>query len=216
MPRRPADERHADSRPTTAADETTALIDDLVALHHPTRRMLYDALLVHGPMPVGQIAELTGLAVGSVSHHLKPLHRTGFIEPAPDLARDTRESWWRHVPRRLSWSSDDYEPGTAAHQVTETAEQLNTSYNHRARRQWQADRQHLPQPWRTLGLASDSLVMATPEQFRGLGARLEDLLKTWRQECLEDEKAHPDADRRPVRFVGTAFPSGPVRPGPRS
>lgn len=212
MPRKNAEERHTDSAPTPTQDATAALIDTLVALHHPTRRMLYDALFVHGPMPVGQIAEVTGLAVGSVSHHLKPLHRCGFVEPAPELARDTRESWWRCVNRRLRWSADDYAPGTAAHEVTRAAEQSNTAYHRRAREQWEQSRHDLPAPWNTLAVASDSLVKATPEQFDDLAARLEVLLRTWRDECLADEAARPDADRQPIRFYANIFPSGPVQP----
>ncbi len=61
-----------------------------MAFHHPTRRWLAELLEIEGPASVGQLAARTGLAVGSVSHHLKALHRTGFIEPAPDLARDTQ------------------------------------------------------------------------------------------------------------------------------
>lgn len=196
----------------TNQDETTALVETLIALHHPTRRMLYDALLVNGPMSVGRIAELTGLAVGSVSHHLGRLHKAGFVTPAPELARDTRESWWRHVPRRLSWSSDDHREGTAAHEVTRAAERINDAYNSRAREQWQQTRASLPAPWDTLGIASDSLVMATPEQFERLHQGVESLIRAWREDCLADEAARPEADRMPVRVVATAFPSGPVQP----
>ena len=109
MTRRTAQDRHADSAPADSAwpPEGTALIDALVAIHHPTRRRLYEVLRAQGPCSVGRLVELTGLAPGSVSHHLKPLHRSGFVEPAPELARDTRESWWRGHQRSLSWSSED-------------------------------------------------------------------------------------------------------------
>ena len=95
--RRTADQRHLDSAPRSHDD----LLDVLMAFHHPTRRWLAELLEIEGPASVGRLAARTGLAVGSVSHHLKALHRHGFIEPAPDLARDTRESWWR-VRRPLS------------------------------------------------------------------------------------------------------------------
>jgi len=68
-------------------DVSTELMDVLVALHHPTRRWLAELLWIEGPATVGRLAARTGLAVGSVSHHLKPLHQQGFIEPAPELAR---------------------------------------------------------------------------------------------------------------------------------
>lgn len=81
-------------------------MDLLIALHHPTRRWLAELLKVEGPSSVGRLAVRSGLAVGSVSHHLKPLHQQGFIEPAPELARDTRESWWRATDRNISWNAE--------------------------------------------------------------------------------------------------------------
>ena len=84
-----------------------------MAFHHPIRRWLTELLGVEGPANVGQLAARTGLAVGSVSHHLKVLHRQDLIEPAPDLARDTRESWWRLKPRPMSWSVEDFDEGHA-------------------------------------------------------------------------------------------------------
>ena len=78
MTRKTANVRHQ-----TDTETSHELIDVLIALHHPTRRWLLDLLLVDGPATVGRLAARTGLAAGSVSHHLKPLHRQGFIEPAP-------------------------------------------------------------------------------------------------------------------------------------
>ena len=112
MTRRTAEERHRIEQGVS-----TELMDVLVALHHPTRRWLAELLWVEGPATVGRLAARTGLAVGSVSHHLKPLHQQGFIEPAPELARDTRESWWRTTPRNLSWSVEDFEPDSLGRRV---------------------------------------------------------------------------------------------------
>src|ERR1700754_4829053 len=88
MPRRPASDRHTASAPATDGWPPTgdALAEALIALHHPARRRLYEVLSLEGPASVGQLAQRTGLAPGSVSHHLKPLHRAGFVVPAPELA----------------------------------------------------------------------------------------------------------------------------------
>jgi hypothetical protein len=82
--RRTAAERHRDSAPQHAAERESRddLVDVLMAFHHPTRRWLAELLEIEGPASVGRLAARTGLAVGSVSNHLKPLHRHGFIEPA--------------------------------------------------------------------------------------------------------------------------------------
>jgi DNA-binding transcriptional ArsR family regulator len=207
MPRKTADERHR-----IDATTTTEMMDVLVALHHPTRRWLVELLWVEGPATVGRLAARTGLAVGSVSHHLKPLHRQGFIEPAPDLARDTRESWWRVTPRSFRWSVDDFEPDSLGRRVADQAEVENFRYQARATQQWLKEMPDAPAEWRRAAGATDSLVRATAAQTADLHRRLDVVLSEWTSEVQADEHEHPDAERRAVRTVIRCFPSNPVRP----
>src|SRR5689334_15581034 len=167
MPRKTAEERHA-----VAPEVSTDLIDVLVALHHPTRRWLVELLWAEGPATVGRLAARTGLAVGSVSHHLKPLHRQGFVAPAPELARDTRESWWKVTPRRLSWSVEDFEDGSLGRRIADQAELENFRYQVRAVQQWLARMADAPASWRRAAGSTDSLVRATAEQTADLHVRL--------------------------------------------
>ncbi|WP_446664909.1 helix-turn-helix domain-containing protein [Flexivirga sp. B27] len=211
MPRRTAAERHTDSAPPNglpAMPEGAALIDALLALHHPLRRRIYEILGNDGPATVGQLAARLDIAVGSVSHHLKPMHKVGFIEPAPELARDTRESWWRAHRRRLSWSTDDYEGGSFARQVADAAERANLEYLNAATVQWMRTRDELPIEWRE-GLATDNFDLATVAQMADLKSRLRDLIDQWSQEVRADAEQHPDEERRPVRFIARVFPSEP-------
>jgi DNA-binding transcriptional ArsR family regulator len=212
MPRRTAADRHTDSAPTAAPDQERALEDLLAAFHHPTRRWLHEILAVDGPANVGQLAARTGLAVGSVSHHLKYLHRQGFVEPAPDLARDTRESWWRSLSRDLSWEVDDFEPGTVGRKVAEAAAVENFRHQVRAVQDWLRRQPHEPRAWRRAAGSSDSMSVATAAQLEDLGHRLNDLVRTWVDECRADAEIHPDAERRSVRAVLRTFASGPVHP----
>lgn len=211
MPRRIAAERHTDSAPTGASThlpEGAALIDALLAMHHPVRRRIFEILTNDGPATVGQLASRLGIAVGSVSHHLKPMHKVGFIEPAPELARDTRESWWRGNNRRLSWSNEDYADGSFARQVADAAERANLEYLNSATVQWMRTRDELPPEWRE-GLATDTFVPATASQLEDLKRRVNALSDEWSREVRADAAAHPDADRRPVRFIARIFPSEP-------
>jgi len=211
MPRKLAAERHADSAPPTDVPDLpqgAALIDALLALHHPVRRRLYEILSNEGPATVGQLAGRLQIAVGSVSHHVKPMHKAGFIQPAPDLARDTRESWWRANRQRLSWSTDDYADGSFARQVADAAERANLEYLNAATVQWMRTRDGLPAEWRE-GLATDNFDRATVAQMQDLKSRLGDLIDSWSAEVRADAEAHPDADRRPVRFIARIFPSEP-------
>ncbi|MEO6511674.1 MAG: helix-turn-helix domain-containing protein [Nocardioides sp.] len=207
MPRKTAEERH-----TVDAGAPSELMDVLIALHHPTRRWLAELLWVEGPATVGRLAARTGLAVGSVSHHLKPLHQQGFIAPAPELARDTRESWWKTTPRSLSWSVEDFEPDTLGRRVADQAELENFRYQVRSVQQWLKEMADAPAYWRRAAGSSDSLVKATADQTADLHRRLDAVLAEWTNQVRADERTHPDADRRPVRALVRCFPSHPVRP----
>jgi DNA-binding transcriptional ArsR family regulator len=214
MPRRTAATRHLDPVPDPGpdrepSDELAAL---LVAFHHPIRRWLTELLGVEGPANVGQLAARTGLAVGSVSHHLKVLHRQDLIEPAPELARDTRESWWRLKPRSMSWSVEDFDEGTLGRRVARTAEAENLRFQVRAMQDWLRRAPSETPQWRTAATSVDTYVSATEEQVRDFARRLGELVRTWSAECTSDAEEHPDADRRPVRAVARVFPSEPVRP----
>jgi hypothetical protein len=147
-----------------------------------------------------------------VSHHLKPLHRQGFIEPAPELARDTRESWWRTTPRNYSWAVDDFEPGSVGRQVATQAEIENFRHHVRAIQQWFKEMADAPEEWRRASGSSDSLIKATAAQMADLHVRLDEVVAEWTRECQEDERDHPDADRLAVRTILRMFPSRPVRP----
>jgi DNA-binding transcriptional ArsR family regulator len=212
MSRRTAAERHLASSPAPADDRADALADLLVAYHHPVRRWLCELLTVDGPANVGQLAARTGLAVGSVSHHLKALHRQDLIEPAPGLARDTRESWWQIRPQPLTWSVDDFAEGTLGRRVAEAAEGENVRHQVRAIRDWMSQAGHDDPAWRQAAESVDTLAFATVEQLDDLGDRLTRLVVAWSLECAADAEARPDAVRRPVRAIARAFPSEPVRP----
>lgn len=213
MPRRPAADRHRDSAPNDRRAEWPPegddLVEALIAAQHPVRRRLYEALLTSGPASVGALAERIGLQPGSVSHHLKPLHRAGFVEPAPELARDTRESWWRAIRRQLSWSTDAWPAGTLARQVADQAERANLAHQTDTVARWMRGRESLPAAWRGIGLSTDHLVAATREQHQALEDRVMATIRAWEDECRADAVARPDADRRTVRVLARIFPDVP-------
>jgi predicted ArsR family transcriptional regulator len=183
-----------------------------MAFHHPIRRWLTELLGVDGPANVGQLAARTGLAVGSVSHHLKVLHQQDMIEPAPELARDTRESWWRLKSRSMSWSVEDFDEGTLGRRVAETAEAENFRFQVRAMQEWLRSAPTETKAWRTAAESIDTYVPATEAQVRDFSARLKRLVREWSDECMAAAAEEPDVVRRPVRAIARVFPSDPVRP----
>lgn len=206
MPRRTADQRHSDTAPAEPLDQDRPRAATLAALHHPVRAALHRLLELEGPAPVGVLAARRGLAVGSASHHLKVLHRTGLVEPAPELARDTRESWWRGVPVRMSWSTEDFAPGSPDHTQAVAAERAVYAEQVAALDAWQRRRLGPGDPWSRAGHAGETSVMATRDQLDDLGRRLIDVLVTWSDECQADRAARPDAARRPVFAFAHTFP----------
>jgi DNA-binding transcriptional ArsR family regulator len=214
MARRTAAERHLGSapRPNPGRDPSTELAELLVAFHHPIRRWLTELLGVDGPANVGQLAAATGLAVGSVSHHLKVLHQQDLIEPAPELARDTRESWWRLKPRSMSWGVDHFDDGSLGRRVAETAEVENFRFQTRAVQEWLRRAPRESAGWRGAAYSTDTYVPATEEQVRELAQRLGDLVRDWSADCMAAAEEDPYAPRRPVRAIARVFPSEPVRP----
>lgn len=87
----------------------------LRAVTHPLRVRLYEVLCTDGPATVSMIAGRLGLQVGTLSHHLRVLGRYGFLEEAPELAKDRRERWWRAIPGGIYFDTRDFEevPGGA-------------------------------------------------------------------------------------------------------
>ena len=183
-----------------------------MAFHHPIRRWLTELLSVQGPANVGQLAAHTGLAVGSVSHHLKVLHGQDLIEPAPDLARDTRESWWRLKPRSMSWSVEDFDEGTLGRRVAQTAEAENFRFQVRAMQDWLRRAPGETAGWRTAANSIDTYVPATEAQVRDFARRLGEVVRAWSDERMADTAENPDVERHPVRTIARVFPSEPVRP----
>lgn len=158
-----------------------------------------DSLATQGPASVGRLARRTGMAPGSASHHLKVLARAGFITPAPDLAGDTRESWWRTLRRTLTWGEDTFAPGTAGAELAHLAGAANLDYLLGRIRTWQGHRGE--ESWD--GAVTDTVVQATREQLDDLNGRLARVIADWSRECAEDTGA---GARRPVRAVAVAFP----------
>lgn len=195
MTRRTAADRHRDTAPPTAGP---ALVDQLVAFHHPTRQRILECLALQGPATVGRLAERLGLAPGSVSHHLKPLHRAGLVEPAPELGRDTRESWWREASVTLSYDAADFPPGSRVREVVTAAERANDDRHVRAIRDWRAHRDSLPADWQRAGGSQDATVAATAAQAADLHERIGAVIRDWARECREDADRRPDEPRRIV------------------
>ena len=208
MPRKSAAERHAATEPSPSG---TPLVARVIAFHHPVRRRLFDVLAGFGPAPVGVLARRCHIAVGSASYHLGVLHRSGWVEPAPDLVGDTRESWWRPCHGELARTTPDQTMSPADRNLLGAAEHQDLTHEFQAVLAWLAARERLPQKWRH-SMSSGALIRATDTQLLDLKDRMEALVADWSASCTRDQTESPHEDRWPVRVIARVFPAALERP----
>ncbi|GAA2524753.1 helix-turn-helix domain-containing protein [Pilimelia columellifera] len=174
------------------------------ALGHPTRLRLLGELRTHGPQSVGALSALVDEAVGSVSYHLGTLARHGFVEPAPELARDRRESWWR-----AAHASTEFEPldahGDPERQLAMTVlrRAILAGYLDSLEKALAAE-PTLPSEWVRASISGDTMIHLTADELAELRGELEALAERW---DARSDSSRPDA--RPVAMIYHAFRTEP-------
>src|SRR5688572_25748357 len=78
------------------------------AIAHPLRLQLLGSLRIDGPATATTLARAFDVETSLASYHLRQLETHGFVEEAPDLARDGRERWWRSSHDRTQWDTSDF------------------------------------------------------------------------------------------------------------
>jgi DNA-binding transcriptional ArsR family regulator len=167
----------------TQPPRVRATVEQIAASSHPVRRRLLEVLGVNGPATASQLADHTGQMVGNVSHHLKMLARAGLVEEAPELAKDRRERWWRHVPLSLSWSVAEVRGDPIGEAVAVAAEHENLELHLGRVRGWLAARDGSDQydeAWTPAAFSTDTWVHATPDELTELGEAINALLMEFR------------------------------------
>lgn len=183
------------------SDSTFQLDDPRVmrALAHPLRLKLLGQLRAEGPATATVLCDRLDEAPGLVSYHLHQLAKHGFIEEAPELARDGRERWWRAAHERTSWSNadflDDPERWAAAtalqrEQLRRYDERLQTFLDEQSA--WGED-------WNRAATNSDWLLRLSPGQLRDLLGELEQVIARY-------EQLEPDDGSETVGLILHAFP----------
>lgn len=177
----------------------------LAALAHPLRRRLLNLLNLNGPATATTLAQLTGQAVGNISHHLRVLAAAELIEEAPELARDRREHWWRRAAQTMRWSASDFADDAAADAVARAAESLNLDYQFTVARQWLQAPDEETGWWPTGPFSADGWLRVTDAELAEFSSQIVGLITRWTRRQLPD-----DGQQRGTVFV---FARGvPARP----
>lgn len=184
-------------------------VDDyrvLAAVAHPVRRRLLDVLRVERAMTASALADRLGVAVGSASHHAKVLAEHGLVVPAPELAKDRRERWWRLGDAQISWSTQAFADDPAGAAASAAADDLSARLQLERWQAWRAERTSAPEEWQDAATSTDVWLHLTPEELLGLSEELTAVLQRWAGRARSDDDA---TVRRPVFAFAHAFPSQP-------
>jgi DNA-binding transcriptional ArsR family regulator len=186
--------------------------DVLKALTHPLRRRLYRLLTQLGPANVTVLSERTGADPGQLSYHLRELAKRGFIEEAPELARDARERWWRAVEETWGWTTSEL-GDPAAQAVGESLYQLGVAEEFQRLSEYEANRAQFGSDWVGAAQSSTTYLRLSPAELSELGEELNGVLRRWAEVGHIDQASRPedrpDDGRMPVFLFFHAFPEQP-------
>lgn len=182
---------------------TTKRLDDprtMRAVAHPLRLRLLGLLRIDGPATATALSETTGDSVPLISYHLNQLAKHGFIEGAPELARDNRERWWKASHEFTSWSSAEF---------LDTPERIDAAaaFNREIVRvytesieRFVAEQQAWGRAWLEGSDMSDYALDLTPDESTALIEELHEVLRRWRERSSKrDGSEH-------VRSIFAVFP----------
>lgn len=174
------------------------------AIANPVRMRILGMLRIDGPATVGALAERIGEAPGSVSYHVQTLAKHGFVEEAPELARDRRERWWRAAHDYTSWDTADFRDDPAGRaSLDEFRRQVLDGYHHELVGALEAE-SDLEPGWVEASESSDGAAHLTLDETRQLAAELAAVREKWFARGARE--ARPGT--RTVRFITHVF----VRP----
>ncbi|WP_326957217.1 MULTISPECIES: ArsR/SmtB family transcription factor [unclassified Amycolatopsis] len=177
------------------SDEVRNIRDSkvLAAVSHPLRRRLMELLHLDGPATASMLAGKTDQAVGNISHHMKVLAAAKLVEEAPELARDQRERWWKRTVKTIRWAAEDF-PGDP---IAEAAEVLTLDHQTAIAREWIANRETYPEPWRGSAFSTDTWMRLSVADLEELNERVLLLLTEF------ESRTEPGdgVERRPVFFA---------------
>ena len=177
----------------------------LAAMANPFRSRILDALAVDGPSTASALAQRTGQAVGSASHHLKVLAEAGLVTEAPELARDKRERWWRRVAPSTRWSRAEFAGDPAAVTAAMAAESLGLQRMYDHARAWLANSEEAGGEWNSAAFSTQTWLKLTPAELHQLGEEIVAVVNRWRHRDVPDDAV----ERESVLIAARGFPAQP-------
>ena len=193
-----------------ASDDVRTLTEAraVTALANPVRSRLLDSLTAQGPATASVLAERTGLAVGSISHHMRTLAAAGLVEEAPELARDRRERWWRRAVRSITWGRTTLPQDAESQRQAVAAEEFMLARQVERARIW-LERPDATDEWSRAELSTDSWLRLTTDELGELADEINALVGRWKKRGQADATGDDTQGREHVFLFARAFPSQP-------
>jgi DNA-binding transcriptional ArsR family regulator len=189
--------------PTSRVSDTAVL----AAVANPARARILDILYVDGPATTTLLAERTGTAIGSVSHHLKVLAGVALVHEVPELAKDRRERWWRPVADGYSWTSSDFADDPVAASAEAAAAHLSLQRQFERARDWLATPVDDPasRAWSDAAYATQTWLTLSPEELRQVAEEVQAVFARWHERTVAED----GVQRRSVLAFSRGFPCRP-------
>jgi len=172
----------------------------LRALAHPLRLRIIGTLRTDGPQSVGALSDRLDAAPGSISYHLSTLERHGFVEQAPDLARDGRERWWRASAEVTTFEPSDLQQDPARRIAARAMRQAIVQQYAADELAYLQMEETLDAAWVAAATLGDDYAWLTPEQLRELSDELKALATRWNERSNRD-----DPGARLIKIIYAAF-----------
>lgn len=184
--------------------ERVRRLDDPIAMRalaHPLRLRLLGMLRMDGPATATALGERLGEVPALVSYHLRQLGAHGFVEEAPELARDRRERWWRAAQERTSWSRADF-LDTPERRAAETAlrREIHRVYEQRLD-EYLAEESAWGADWVEAASSSDYVLDLDAAGLRALLRDLDAVIERYAADPPE-----PQGEVERVQLIYHAFP----------
>jgi DNA-binding transcriptional ArsR family regulator len=191
--------------PTTAvpaAPEMREITDPktMLALTHPVRLALLEALALEGPLTATQAGELIGESPTTCSFHFRQLAKYGFVEEAG--VGPGRQRHWKRVDIWMNFTdnSDDPEANIAAKGLERLLFERAIS---RIRRFYDT-KANLPKVWQEASDSTQAMIYVTPEELREVNTQLLSILQKFHPR-LENHSLRPEG-ALPIELLVFAFP----------
>jgi hypothetical protein len=175
---------------------------ELRAIAHPLRSRLLVELLARKQGTATDLAQAVVEPVNMVSFHLRLLAKYGFIQEAPELARDGRDRWWRPM----------HEDGIDWDELAITQPQLVTDTHLRGMERglqqilsYFKEAYNEPE-WREGDFAHDWYMSLTLEERTAFDTEYLDLCFRWRDKIDEKLAAGDTEGRRSFAIFIYGFP----------